>query len=184
MCTSVGAYKPAKQRVRRNINSLHQAHASPISQSSSSSTASSFTSCTAHSSAAASPSLRTSSCTSATRSKKSRHPTVQPRHSSGTRHPTSTPATQLTHASRSSACCTYTGPRSAYVVPSSKPASAAEFEKEIQEWVKSRVAQHKRLRGGVKIIDAVPKSAAGKILRRELRDLAKQEVKTQVKTKL
>ncbi|TFY73629.1 hypothetical protein EWM64_g10384, partial [Hericium alpestre] len=72
----------------------------------------------------------------------------------------------------------------AYVVPSSKPASAAEFEKEIQEWVKSRVAQHKRLRGGVKIIDAVPKSAAGKILRRELRDLAKQEDKMRVKTKL
>ena len=49
------------------------------------------------------------------------------------------------------------------------------FSKEIQEWVRGRVSKHKFLRGGVVIIDQVPKSAAGKILRRQLRDLAKAE---------
>ena len=49
------------------------------------------------------------------------------------------------------------------------------FSKEIQEWVQGRVSKHKFLRGGVVIIDQVPKSAAGKILRRELRALAKAE---------
>jgi acyl-coenzyme A synthetase/AMP-(fatty) acid ligase len=36
-----------------------------------------------------------------------------------------------------------------------------------------QVANHKRLRGGVVFLEAIPKSPAGKILRRELRDLAK-----------
>lgn len=77
----------------------------------------------------------------------------------------------------------------AYVVPSN-PSSLktdsdkAAFSKGIQEWIKTRVAKHKFLRGGVVIIDVVPKSAAGKILRRELRDLAKKEVGAQAQAKL
>ena len=66
----------------------------------------------------------------------------------------------------------------AYVVPKVKPqpgAESAAFSREIQDWVRGRVAKHKFLRGGVVIIDQVPKSAAGKILRRQLRDLAKAE---------
>ena len=66
----------------------------------------------------------------------------------------------------------------AYVVPKIKPQPGAEstaFSKDIQEWVRSRVAKHKFLRGGVVVIDQVPKSAAGKILRRQLRDLVKAE---------
>jgi acyl-coenzyme A synthetase/AMP-(fatty) acid ligase len=46
---------------------------------------------------------------------------------------------------------------------------------EIQDWVQGRVSKHKFLRGGVVIIDQVPKSGAGKILRKELRNLAKAE---------
>lgn len=71
-----------------------------------------------------------------------------------------------------------TSPPRAYVVPKVKPqpgAESAAFSKEIQEWVQGRVASHKFLRGGVVIIDQVPKSAAGKILRRQLRDMAKAE---------
>ena len=63
-------------------------------------------------------------------------------------------------------------------MPEVKPqpgAESAAFSKEIQDWVRGRVAKHKFLRGGVFIIDQVPKSAAGKILRRQLRDLAKAE---------
>ncbi|KAJ7449078.1 hypothetical protein B0H11DRAFT_1669599, partial [Mycena galericulata] len=55
------------------------------------------------------------------------------------------------------------------------------FATGVAKWMESKVARHKLLRGGhliiiIIIIDMVPKSAAGKILRRELRDLAKQEV--------
>ncbi|KAJ7185860.1 AMP binding protein [Mycena filopes] len=49
------------------------------------------------------------------------------------------------------------------------------FAKALAQWMESRVAKHKLLRGGVSVIEAVPKSAAGKILRRELRELAKLE---------
>eukprot|EP00939_MAST-03C_sp_MAST-3C-sp1_P004657 g4657.t1 len=36
------------------------------------------------------------------------------------------------------------------------------------EWVGTRVAPHKKLRGGVVFVDSVPKTASGKILRREV----------------
>jgi len=55
------------------------------------------------------------------------------------------------------------------------PAEKEAFEKQIVEWIASRVAKHKQLRGGVSVIDVVPKSAAGKILRRQLRDRVKAE---------
>ncbi|KAL0465264.1 4-coumarate-CoA ligase [Neurospora intermedia] len=45
---------------------------------------------------------------------------------------------------------------------------------EIVDWVASKVANHKKLRGGVVFIDAIPKSPSGKILRKELRQLAKR----------
>ncbi|KAI0176184.1 acetyl-CoA synthetase-like protein [Hypoxylon sp. FL1284] len=46
---------------------------------------------------------------------------------------------------------------------------------EIARWVESRVAQHKRLRGGVRFVDEVPKNASGKLLRRLLKDVARKE---------
>lgn len=51
-----------------------------------------------------------------------------------------------------------------------------ELEREICKWVGSQVAHHKRLRGGVRFVDEIPKSAAGKILRRILRDRIKGEM--------
>jgi 4-coumarate--CoA ligase len=50
-------------------------------------------------------------------------------------------------------------------------------EQEIKDYVKNNLAQHKQLRGGVVWLDAIPKSPSGKILRRELRELAKNEAK-------
>ncbi|KXN85310.1 putative 4-coumarate--CoA ligase 1 [Leucoagaricus sp. SymC.cos] len=52
------------------------------------------------------------------------------------------------------------------------------FAQDVKTWIQGKVARHKFLRGGVVVIDVVPKrrSAAGKILRRELRDRAKQEL--------
>ncbi|TFY53439.1 hypothetical protein EVG20_g10112, partial [Dentipellis fragilis] len=63
----------------------------------------------------------------------------------------------------------------AYVVPVSKPADPAAFARGVQDWLGERVAYHKKLRGGVVLLDAIPKSASGKILRRELRERAKAE---------
>ena len=42
-------------------------------------------------------------------------------------------------------------------------------EKELSEYIARNMAQHKHLAGGVEFIDAVPKSASGKILRRHLK---------------
>ena len=46
---------------------------------------------------------------------------------------------------------------------------------EIVQWVAKNVADHKKLRGGVRFIEEIPKSASGKILRRLLKDRVKQE---------
>ncbi|KAL2444011.1 putative 4-coumarate-CoA ligase 2 [Exophiala dermatitidis] len=46
---------------------------------------------------------------------------------------------------------------------------------EIIAWMNAKVANHKKLRGGVKFVDAVPKSVSGKILRRVLKERAKGE---------
>ncbi|KIJ15492.1 hypothetical protein PAXINDRAFT_99370 [Paxillus involutus ATCC 200175] len=66
----------------------------------------------------------------------------------------------------------------AYLVPARAVSDQkhASFAVGVQGWVASRVAAHKRLRGGVILVDQIPKSASGKILRRELRERAKGEV--------
>ncbi|KAI1361328.1 AMP-binding enzyme [Xylaria arbuscula] len=61
----------------------------------------------------------------------------------------------------------------AYIVP--KPAAQV-TEKEIAEWLASRVISYKRLKGGVKFIDVIPRNPSGKIQRRQLRDLAAKQV--------
>ncbi|KIY68232.1 AMP binding protein [Cylindrobasidium torrendii FP15055 ss-10] len=65
----------------------------------------------------------------------------------------------------------------AYIVPASAEKDTAAFEKGVAQWIRTKVAKHKYLRGGVVVIDAIPKSAAGKILRRQLRDRAQEELK-------
>ncbi|KAJ1730284.1 hypothetical protein H4S06_001354 [Coemansia sp. BCRC 34490] len=50
-------------------------------------------------------------------------------------------------------------------------------EKDIIAWAADRVVDYKRLRGGVELIDAIPKSATGKILRRVLKDLEAERLK-------
>jgi acyl-coenzyme A synthetase/AMP-(fatty) acid ligase len=47
----------------------------------------------------------------------------------------------------------------------------------IQEWIKSRVAKHKWLVGGVTFVDEVPKLASGKIQRKVMREWAKADAK-------
>lgn len=54
----------------------------------------------------------------------------------------------------------------AYVVK--KPGVALSKE-EIAEFVDAKVSHHKKLKGGVHFLDAIPKTNTGKILRRELK---------------
>lgn len=56
-------------------------------------------------------------------------------------------------------------------------------EEELQRWIQTKVAKHKYLTGGVVFIDAVPKSPAGKIQRKVLREWAKKDAQ-QGKAKL
>lgn len=48
--------------------------------------------------------------------------------------------------------------------------------KDIASWLAERVSRHKRVTGGVVIVKDVPKNPSGKILRKILRDRAKEEV--------
>lgn len=64
----------------------------------------------------------------------------------------------------------------AYVVADEKKISAAGVE----EYVKRNVADYKRLRGGVVYLEAIPKSPSGKILRKDLRELARREGKAKL----
>ncbi|KDQ17254.1 hypothetical protein BOTBODRAFT_30070 [Botryobasidium botryosum FD-172 SS1] len=77
----------------------------------------------------------------------------------------------------------YIVPKAGYTSLSTQP-HREKFASEIQTWVEGKVAKHKYLRGGVIVVEAIPKSAAGKILRRQLRDLAKAETKKHAGAKL
>ncbi|VUC25687.1 unnamed protein product [Clonostachys rosea] len=48
-------------------------------------------------------------------------------------------------------------------------------EQEIMEWMESRVAKYKRLRGGVAFVHTIPRTQSGKIIRRHLREIASQQ---------
>lgn len=41
----------------------------------------------------------------------------------------------------------------------------------VRAWVDGRVAAHKKLRGGVRVVETVPKSPSGKLLRRSASQL-------------
>ena len=57
----------------------------------------------------------------------------------------------------------------AYVVRAPDAATPVSAEA-LVEFVKEKVAPHKQLRGGLEFIDVIPRSPAGKILRRKLRE--------------
>ncbi|XP_043201768.1 4-coumarate--CoA ligase 1-like [Amphibalanus amphitrite] len=63
----------------------------------------------------------------------------------------------------------------AYVVTS----DPAITEQQLADFVNRRVNPFSRLRGGVRIVDAIPKSATGKTLRRQLRQAAERELAAQ-----
>lgn len=56
----------------------------------------------------------------------------------------------------------------AYVV---KKEGIAVSKEDIAEFLDAKVAAHKRLKGGVVFLDAIPKTTTGKLLRRELKNM-------------
>ncbi|PNS19024.1 4-coumarate--CoA ligase-like 7 [Sphaceloma murrayae] len=72
----------------------------------------------------------------------------------------------------------------AYVVPKKGVEAGPGLEKEIVGWINKKVANHKKLRGGVRFTDEIPKSVSGKILRRVLKQKAEEEEKKGPKAKL
>lgn len=85
----------------------------------------------------------------------------------------------------------------AYIVHAKRGASAGEKEtgrptdkesekdaNDITAWLSEKVSNHKRLRGGIRFIDEIPKSGTGKILRRVLKERVKAETSKNGKSKL
>ncbi|KAL8857691.1 MAG: hypothetical protein Q9178_005726 [Gyalolechia marmorata] len=63
----------------------------------------------------------------------------------------------------------------AYVVPAPGVRGDKQTADDIIAWLAAKVANHKRLRGGVRFVDEIPKSPSGKILRRVLKVRAQEE---------
>jgi 4-coumarate--CoA ligase len=72
----------------------------------------------------------------------------------------------------------------AYIVPAQGVPCKKGTEEEIAQWLAQRVAGHKRLRGGVRFVTEIPKTASGKILRRVLKEKVKQEERVGTRAKL
>jgi 4-coumarate--CoA ligase len=73
----------------------------------------------------------------------------------------------------------------ACIVPAKGVERSKEVEEGIVKWIEERAAGHKRLRGGVRWVEQIPKSASGKILRKDLRTWLKDEAeKRKTKAKL
>ena len=53
---------------------------------------------------------------------------------------------------------------------------AGPSEETIHHYMEEQVAEHKQLRGGIQFVQSIPKSAAGKILRKDLKALYKAAV--------
>lgn len=63
----------------------------------------------------------------------------------------------------------------AYIVVAQPYVGDDELKQKVQKWFDERVSPHKKLRGGIRFVKEIPKSHAGKILRRVLAEQAKSE---------
>jgi 4-coumarate--CoA ligase len=70
-----------------------------------------------------------------------------------------------------------TGERPRAYVKVTDDAKGALSPADVQEWIKSRVARHKSLVGGVVIVPEIPKLMSGKIQRKVLRQWAERDLK-------
>lgn len=68
----------------------------------------------------------------------------------------------------------------AYVVRRPSKEGKALQEEDVKKWCGERLAKFKELTGGVRFVDAIPKNASGKILKRVLREEAEKEGKAKL----
>lgn len=68
----------------------------------------------------------------------------------------------------------------AYIVLQPTVARSQETVVKITQFVNENVVDYKKLRGGIRFIDQVPKSPSGKILRRTVKEWVKQEQEQQI----
>lgn len=63
----------------------------------------------------------------------------------------------------------------AYIVVAPGVDQSPATARDISSWMDAKVAHHKKLRGGIRFTDQIPKSATGKILRKILKEAVKKE---------
>jgi len=56
--------------------------------------------------------------------------------------------------------------------------------KKLHQWIEGRLSRHKWLTGGIEVVDSIPRTPSGKMLRREMRDRYHESVKNSSKAKL
>lgn len=49
-------------------------------------------------------------------------------------------------------------------------------EQAVKDFIAERLVKYKRLEGGVRFVDSIPRAASGKLLKNILRDMAKREM--------
>jgi len=75
----------------------------------------------------------------------------------------------------------YSGERpKAFVVLKQGSKASDRLAQEIQKWVEERKVRYKWLTGGVEFLEMIPKTASGKILRKELRLREKVKLKAKL----
>ncbi|KAL2255610.1 hypothetical protein VTK26DRAFT_3018 [Humicola hyalothermophila] len=74
-------------------------------------------------------------------------------------------------------------PRAYVVLREGVTASEAKAH-ELADWVAGQVAPHKKLRGGIRFVDKIPRSPSGKVLRRVMREQARRELRAGAGAKL
>lgn len=67
---------------------------------------------------------------------------------------------------------------------SGKKLSEAQIADKLDKWVKERLSRHKWLTGGIEVVDEIPRTPSGKMLRREMRDRYHARVKREGQAKL
>jgi acyl-CoA synthetase (AMP-forming)/AMP-acid ligase II len=72
----------------------------------------------------------------------------------------------------------------AYVVLQPSVENNDKTYKQIDDYVTSNVTNYKKLRGGIKFVDTIPKSPSGKILRRQVKEWVKKEQSEPSKSRL
>lgn len=68
----------------------------------------------------------------------------------------------------------------AFIVLKKDASGSKKLAEEIQKWVEKRKVKYKWLRGGIEFLETIPKTASGKILRKDLRLKEKEKLKAKL----